>query len=113
MQAVALAQVPPVCTCSRCSKATPLHLDFSSFGTKKTPIPDVARRGITRRQMRALKAFIEKQADENGVLHGWLVGDPKSEHYGKPNRVDTLNLYDQLPEPNRNPGELKASKSRF
>ena len=45
--------------------ANPLGLDFSCFGTKSTPIPDPARRGIKLQQLLALKAFIEKHAEDS------------------------------------------------
>ena len=66
----------------------PLGLDFSCFGTKSTSIPDPARRGIKSHQLLALKAFIEKHADESGVLLTWV------DRNGKANRKDSLNLYD-------------------
>ena len=66
----------------------PLGLDFSCFGTKSTPIPDPARRGIKLHQLLALKAFIEKHADKSGVLRLWV------DRTNAPNHKDSLNLRD-------------------
>ena len=66
----------------------PLGLDFSCFGTKSTPIPDPARRGIKLHQLFALAAFIEKHTDEEGFLRLWV------DRYGAPNHKNSLNLYD-------------------
>ena len=68
--------------------ANSLGLDFSCFGTKSTPIPDPAQRGIKLHQLLALKAFIEKHAEESGELILWV------DRNGKPNHKDSLNLYD-------------------
>ena len=68
--------------------ANPLGLDFGCFGTKSTPIPDPARRGIKPPQLLSLKAFIEMHADESGVLRGWV------DRNGDSNHKDSLNLYD-------------------
>ena len=76
----------PVAPCD--TSANPLGLDFSCFGTKSTPIPDPARRGIKLQQLLALKAFIEKHAEDSGVLRLWL------DRSNAPNHKDSLNLYD-------------------
>ena len=70
------------------TSANPLGLDFSCFGTKSTPIPDPARRGIKLQQLLALKAFIEKHAEDSGVLRLWV------DRSDAPNHKDSLNLYD-------------------
>ena len=70
--------------------SNPLGLDFSCFGTKSTPIPEPSRRGIKLHELLALKAFIERHADEfSGVLHGWVKRIPLL-----PIHKDSLNLYD-------------------
>ena len=68
--------------------ANPLGLDFSCFGTKSTPIRETARRGMKPHQFLAIKVFIEKHADESGVLRRWVDWN------GAPNHKDSLNLYD-------------------
>ena len=68
--------------------ANPLGLDFRCFGTKSTPIPDPARRGIKPPQLLSLKAFVEMHADASGVLRGWV------DRNGDSNHKDSLNLYD-------------------
>ena len=68
--------------------ANPLGLDFSCFGKKSTPIPKTARRGMKPHQFLAIKVFIEKHADESGVLLRWV------DWSGAPNHKDSLNLYD-------------------
>ena len=68
--------------------ANPLGLDFSCFGTKSTPIPDPARRGIKLNQLLFLKDFIEKHAEESGILLLWV------DRYGAPNHKNSLHLYD-------------------
>ena len=68
--------------------ANPLGLDFSYFGTKSTPIPETARRGMKPHQFLAIKVFIETHADESGVLLRWVDRD------GAPNHKNSLNLYD-------------------
>ena len=70
------------------SSTNPLGLDFRCFGTKSTPIPDPARRGIKLHQLFALAAFIEKHTDEEGFLRLWV------DRYGAPNHKNSLNLYD-------------------
>ena len=69
-------------------RVNPLGLDFSCFGTRSTPIPDPARRGIKEPQLLAIRNFIERHADERGVLPGWV------DRNGTPNLKDSLNLYD-------------------
>ena len=66
----------------------PLGLDFSCFGTASSPIPDTERRGMQLQQLLAIIAFIEKHADERGVLPRWVDWN------GAANHTDSLNLYD-------------------
>ena len=62
--------------------------DFSLLGTQKTPIEKTELRGITLPQLEQLDDFIERHADEHGVLHGWL------DREGQPLHKDRINLYD-------------------
>ena len=62
--------------------------DFSRLGTQKTPIEKTELRGITLPQLEQLDDFIERHADEHGVLHGWL------DRKGQPLHKDRINLYD-------------------
>ena len=68
--------------------SNPLGLDFSCFGTASSPIPDTERRGMQLQQLLAIIAFIEKHADERGVLPRWVDWN------GAANHTDSLNLYD-------------------
>ena len=45
-------------------------------------------RGITLRQLKDLEAFIDRHADKNGLLPGWI------DYEGKPCYKDSINLYD-------------------
>ena len=62
--------------------------DFSLLGTQKTPIEKTELRGITLPELEQLFDFIERQADEHGILHGWL------DREGQPLHKDRINLYD-------------------
>ena len=62
--------------------------DFSLLCTQKRPIEKTEQRGITLPQLEQLVDFIERHADEHGVLHGWL------DRKGQPLHKDRINLYD-------------------
>ena len=62
--------------------------DFGLFGTHKTPIEKTELRGTTLPQLEQLDDFIERHADEDGVLRGWL------DREGQPLHKDRVNLYD-------------------
>ena len=62
--------------------------DFSLLGTQKTPIEKTEFRGITLPQLEQLDDFIDRHADEHGVLHGWL------DREGQPLHKNRINLYD-------------------
>ena len=72
----------------RSTSSNSLGLDFSCFGTASSPIPDTERRGMQLQQLLAIIAFIEKHADERGVLPRWVDWN------GAANHTDSLNLYD-------------------
>ena len=63
-------------------------MDFSCLGELKTHIAATEHRGITLRQLKDLEAFIDRHADKDGFLPGWLDRDSKTCH------KDTINLYD-------------------
>ena len=56
-----------------------------------TKIAGPENRAITVKELITMWLYVEKHADRNGELTGWY--DRSRRNYGKPLRIDTINLY--------------------